>query len=625
MVTTKSRHHATTPPARGGSPGRATRSFGGGGEGGGRHGPGGPLPAMGTGGRGALEAWAETEREREPFTEEESDTEEEEVGSVASGAGGGAGGGIGVGGTPLSVSVKKRRGSIFTQAYDEGLKALLTPQARKLRSKLNLVDLAGSERAKASGADEDTALMRELVNINRSLSALGNVIAALSEAKGGHIPYRDSKLTQLLEESLGGNSHTVMVNTVSVKAINATESLSTLQWAKRAQAIVNVSVQGVDSADVQAAMARMREAARFQRQAAEQAKQAARDRAIGLQAELDAARSSLAEVAAAAEAQASEAVRERDALRRRLTEEAARERQVMAAKLQQAAAATATAAAEAAPAAQEAAAAAAAAVAAEAAAAAAKQEAKESAERHAGQLLQSQQQACYLVINPPRATRLSIIHHPPPHPAIYPPYSPRLSTPPPLPTPGYLSAQPTHRYPPPQAKRMQEAEAEARAEMSSLQKTLRRSELAREESEAKEAMLAAREKQQLDAARYEQLGGFAARLATAEDDAKKLRAELDAARLELNGARYELEVARSDDDEHAAREAAAAAELAETKRAAEEELEKYRAREVLVERQLAEEKQAREADREQWRSESLELARQGDETVRWHGSKVVSW
>eukprot|EP00964_Phaeocystis_antarctica_P149422 scaffold116569_cov51-Phaeocystis_antarctica.AAC.2 len=74
-------------------------------------------------------------------------------------------------------------------------------------------------------------------------------------------------------------------------------------------------------------MARMREAARFQRQAAEQAKQAARDRAIGLQAELDAARNSLAEVAAAAEARASEAVRERDALKRRLTEEAARERE----------------------------------------------------------------------------------------------------------------------------------------------------------------------------------------------------------------------------------------------------------------------------------------------------------
>ena len=97
--------------------------------------------------------------------------------------------------------------------------------------------------------------MKELVNINRSLSALGNVIAALSEGIKGHIPYRDSKLTQLLEESLGGNSHTVMVNTVSMKGVNAAESLSTLQWAKRAQAIVNVSVQGIDSADVQAAMA----------------------------------------------------------------------------------------------------------------------------------------------------------------------------------------------------------------------------------------------------------------------------------------------------------------------------------------------------------------------------------
>ena len=407
---------------------------------------------MGTGGRGPLEAWAETEREREPFTEEESDTEEEEEGSVASGAGGG-GGGIGVGG--LSVSVKKRRGSIFTQAYDAGLKALLTPQARKLRSKLNLVDLAGSERAKASGADEDSALMRELVNINRSLSALGNVIAALSEAKGGHIPYRDSKLTQLLEESLGGNSHTVMVNTVSVKAVNATESLSTLQWAKRAQAIVNVSVQGVDSADVQAAMSRMREAARFQRQAAEQAKQAARDRAIGLQAELDAARNSLAEVAAAAEAQASEAGREREALKRRLTEEAARERQVMAAKLQEAtaAAATATAAAEAAPAAQAAAAAAATATAAEAATAAAKREAaqlaerdardhKEKAERHAEQLQQSEQQAWFPSHQPasspmptclPRARYLAT-YGSSPTPRYVPPHPRSLHASPPLST-----------------------------------------------------------------------------------------------------------------------------------------------------------------------------------------------
>ena len=166
----------------------------------------------------------------------------------------------------------------------------------------------------------------------------------------------------------------------------------------------------------------------------------------------------------------------------------------------------------------------------------------------------------------------------------------------------------TTRYLPPQAQRMTEAEAEARAEMISLQKKLRRSELAREESEAKERMVAAQEKQQLD--------GFAARLATAEAEAKKVRGELDAARLELDGARYELEVARSDDVEHAAREEAAAAELVEAKREAKVELEKYQAREVLVEAQLAAEKQAREADQEQWKSESLELVREGDETVR---------
>lgn len=90
------------------------------------------------------------------------------------------------------------------------------PLVRRLRSKINLVDLAGSERAKLSGADENAALMKECVNINKSLSALGNVIAALSEGRTTHVPYRESKLTQLLEESLGGNAQTIMINAVSV-------------------------------------------------------------------------------------------------------------------------------------------------------------------------------------------------------------------------------------------------------------------------------------------------------------------------------------------------------------------------------------------------------------------------
>lgn len=77
---------------------------------------------------------------------------------------------------------------------------------RMLSSKLNLVDLAGSERADKTGATGDR--LREGAAINKSLSALANVINSLAEGKP-HIPYRDSKLTRLLQQSLGGNSHTV--------------------------------------------------------------------------------------------------------------------------------------------------------------------------------------------------------------------------------------------------------------------------------------------------------------------------------------------------------------------------------------------------------------------------------
>ena len=84
----------------------------------------------------------------------------------------------------------------------------------KLASKLNLVDLAGSERADKTGASGTH--LKEGAAINKSLSALGNVINALSKGGGsGHIPYRDSKLTRLLQESLGGNSKTVMIATIS--------------------------------------------------------------------------------------------------------------------------------------------------------------------------------------------------------------------------------------------------------------------------------------------------------------------------------------------------------------------------------------------------------------------------
>merc|ERR1719262_677523 len=90
-------------------------------------------------------------------------------------------------------------------------------------SKLHLIDLAGSERQKATGASG--AALKEGAQINLSLSALGNVINALTEpnasgAKGRHVPYRDSKLTRLLQDSLGGNSYTVMICNVSPAEIN---------------------------------------------------------------------------------------------------------------------------------------------------------------------------------------------------------------------------------------------------------------------------------------------------------------------------------------------------------------------------------------------------------------------
>merc|ERR1739841_231169 len=78
--------------------------------------------------------------------------------------------------------------------------------------KLNLVDLAGSERQSKTGATGER--LKEATKINLSLSALGNVISALVDGRSGHIPYRDSKLTRLLQDSLGGNTKTVMVANV---------------------------------------------------------------------------------------------------------------------------------------------------------------------------------------------------------------------------------------------------------------------------------------------------------------------------------------------------------------------------------------------------------------------------
>merc|ERR1740123_2353007 len=103
--------------------------------------------------------------------------------------------------------------------------------------KLNMVDLAGSERQSKTGATGER--LKEATKINLSLSALGNVISALVDGKSSHIPYRDSKLTRLLQDSLGGNTKTVMVANCGPADYNYDETLSTLRYAYRAKSIKN--------------------------------------------------------------------------------------------------------------------------------------------------------------------------------------------------------------------------------------------------------------------------------------------------------------------------------------------------------------------------------------------------
>lgn len=113
--------------------------------------------------------------------------------------------------------------------------------------KLHLVDLAGSEKQKQTQADNER--LEEAKKINLSLSALGNVIKALVDGVSTHVPYRDSKLTRLLQDSLGGNTKTLMIAAVSPSSDAYEESLSTLRYADRAKNIKNIPKINEDPKD----------------------------------------------------------------------------------------------------------------------------------------------------------------------------------------------------------------------------------------------------------------------------------------------------------------------------------------------------------------------------------------
>ncbi|XP_036963453.1 kinesin-like protein KIF21A isoform X1 [Acanthopagrus latus] len=120
-----------------------------------------------------------------------------------------------------------------------------------LTAKFHFVDLAGSERLKRTGATGDRA--KEGISINCGLLALGNVISALGDRgkRASHVPYRDSKLTRLLQDSLGGNSQTVMIACISPSDRDFMETLNTLKYANRARNIKNRVMVNQDKASQQ--------------------------------------------------------------------------------------------------------------------------------------------------------------------------------------------------------------------------------------------------------------------------------------------------------------------------------------------------------------------------------------
>jgi hypothetical protein len=136
----------------------------------------------------------------------------------------------------LMNAESSRSHSIFTIIVEMSTKDETTGKEMLRVGKLNLVDLAGSERAKKTGATDKT--LKEGIKINLSLSVLGNVISSLAEG-AKFIPYRDSKLTRLLQDSLGGNTKTMMVAAISPADYNYEETLSTLRYANRAKNIKN--------------------------------------------------------------------------------------------------------------------------------------------------------------------------------------------------------------------------------------------------------------------------------------------------------------------------------------------------------------------------------------------------
>ncbi|KAJ5309784.1 uncharacterized protein N7443_002245 [Penicillium atrosanguineum] len=161
---------------------------------------------------------------------------------------------------PAASSPKEKRMSMPVDSFCNG-------DSFTVDSKLHFVDLAGSERMKNTGASGERA--REGISINAGLAALGKVISQLSSRQSGsHVSYRDSRLTRLLQDSLGGNAITYMIACVTPAEFHLSETLNTVQYAQRARAIQSKPriQQIADEGDKQALIERLKAEVAFLRQ-----------------------------------------------------------------------------------------------------------------------------------------------------------------------------------------------------------------------------------------------------------------------------------------------------------------------------------------------------------------------
>jgi kinesin family protein 6/9 len=129
-----------------------------------------------------------------------------------------------------------RSHAIFTIHIES--RSTIEQSEKVITSKLHLVDLAGNERTKKTGASGIT--MREANYINRSLSFLEQVVVGSTDKKRDHVPYRQSKLTNLLKNSIGGNCYTILIANIWPEAHHLEETLSTLRFATRMKQVENV-------------------------------------------------------------------------------------------------------------------------------------------------------------------------------------------------------------------------------------------------------------------------------------------------------------------------------------------------------------------------------------------------